>query len=72
MNVEHSRGAGAQSVIVESTGCGFNPHSRIWNIYLHLYFSFLRSGAEAKRGVELRQLTRNASTIWRNVGKGVF
>ena len=25
--VEASRGAGAQSVTVKSTGCGFDPHS---------------------------------------------
>ena len=25
---EASRGAGAQSVTVKSTGCGFDPHSR--------------------------------------------
>ena len=32
-------GAGAQSVTVP-TGCGFDPHSRRWNIYLNLYFHF--------------------------------
>ena len=31
-------GAGAQSVIVKPTGCGFNPYSRRRNIYLNLYF----------------------------------
>ena len=34
---EAGRGADAQSVTVKSTGCGFDPHSRKWNIYLHLY-----------------------------------
>ena len=24
----------------KSTGCGFDPHSRRWNIYLNLYFHF--------------------------------
>ena len=37
---EVSRGAGAQSVTVKSTGCLFDPHSRKRNIYLHLYFHF--------------------------------
>ena len=35
-----SRGAGAQSVTVKTTGCGFDPHTRRWNIYLNLYFHF--------------------------------
>ena len=35
---EASRGAGTQSVTVKLTGCGFDPHSRKRNIYLHLYF----------------------------------
>ena len=34
--IESSRGAVAQSV----TGCGFDPYSRRWNIYLNLYFHF--------------------------------
>ena len=37
---EAGRGAGAQSVTVNSTGCGSDPHSRKSNIYLHLYFHF--------------------------------
>ena len=37
---EASRGAVAQSVTVEPTGCGFDPHSRRGNIYLNLYFHF--------------------------------
>ena len=40
LTFEASRGAGAQSVTVKSTGCGFDPHSRKLNIYLHLYFHF--------------------------------
>ena len=35
-----SRGAGAQSVTVKPTGCGFDPHSRRCNIYLILYFHY--------------------------------
>ena len=37
---EASRGAGAQSVTVRPTGCGFDPRSMRWNIYLNLYFHF--------------------------------
>ena len=42
----------AQSVTVKSTGCGFDPHSRKLNIYLHLYFHFffLVSRQSAKSG----------------------
>ena len=36
-----SRGAGAQSVTVNTTGCGFEPHSIIYlNRYVHTYFHF--------------------------------
>ena len=52
--VEVSRGAGAQSVTVNATGCGFDPHSKERNIYFNLYFHFLCSGVEAKCGVEFR------------------
>ena len=38
---EASRGAAAQSVTVKPTGCGFDPHSRTWNIYLNVYFHFI-------------------------------
>ena len=34
------RGAEAQSVTRKSTGCGFDSHSRKWNLYLHLYLNF--------------------------------
>ena len=36
-------------VIVNANGCGFDPHSRIWYIYLNLYFYFfaLASGQSA-------------------------
>ena len=51
---EVSRGAGAQGVIVKSTGCGLDPHSRKWNIYLNLYFHFfthLWSQGKARRWI---------------------
>ena len=35
-------------------------------------FSFLRSGVEAKRGVEFRHSTRNASRTRLKVGNGVY
>ena len=54
-----NRGAEAQSVTAKSIGCGFDPHSRRWNIYLNLYFYFF--GVEAKRGVEFRHSILNAS-----------
>ena len=51
--IEASRGAGAQSVTVKSTG--FDPHTRKGNIFFHLYFHFC---VKAKRGVEFRHSTR--------------
>ena len=53
------------------TGCGFDPHSRRCNIYLNLYFYFLRSGVQAKRSVEFCHLIRNVSGIRQKVGNGV-
>ena len=38
--IEASRGAAARGVTVKPTECGFDPHSRRWNIYLNLYFHF--------------------------------
>ena len=38
--IEADLGAVTQSVTVKPTGCGFDPHSRRWNIYLNLYFYF--------------------------------
>ena len=45
--LEASRGA--QSVAVNVTGCGFDPHPKNLNIYLNLYFPFfdLVSGQSA-------------------------
>ena len=40
IHIYTSRGAAAQSVTVKPTGCGFDLHSRRWNIYLNLYFHF--------------------------------
>ena len=67
-----SCGAEAQNVTAKLNGCGFDPHSRKLNVYLiKFYFHFLRSGVEAKRGVEFRHSTCNASRFWRKVGNGV-
>ena len=51
-----SRGAGALSVTVKSTGCGFNLHSRKLNIYLHLYFHFF--GLVSTQSVALSSATQ--------------
>ena len=54
--IEASRSAGAQSVTEKSTGCGFDPHSRKLNIYLHLYFHFFalvsRQNAELSSAIQ--------------------
>ena len=68
---EASRGAEAQRVTVNSTGCGFVPHSRMMKYLFKLTFSFLRSGVQAKRGADFRHLTRNASRTRWNVGNGL-
>ena len=31
----------AQGHTVNATGCGFDPHSKKWNIYLNLYFLYI-------------------------------
>ena len=55
LSVEASRGAGEQRVTVKSTGCGFDPHSMRWIIYLHLCFfiSSLWCWGKARRWVPL-------------------
>ena len=39
LNWGQSRRRG-KKMTVKWTGCGFDPHSRKWNTYLHLYFDF--------------------------------
>ena len=58
----------AQSVTVKPTGCGFDPHSRKWNIYLNLYFNFFALVSRQKRGVKFRHSTRNTSRTRRKWG----
>ena len=54
----------------KATGCRFGPHLRKLNIYVNLYFHFLRSGVEVKRGFDFRHSTRNAFRIQQKVGIG--
>lgn len=49
-----SRDAAIQSVAVNATGCGFDPHSRRCNIYLHLNFHFFVLVLRQKRVGESR------------------
>ena len=67
MFIEASRGAGAQSVTVDWLWVR-SPLEEM--IYLFI-FPFLRSGVQAKPGVDFRHSTRNASRTWRKVGSGV-
>ena len=69
--IEASRGAGAQSVTVKSTGCEFDAHSKRKKYLLTFIFSFLRFSVEAKCGVEFRHSTHNASRTRQKVGNGV-
>ena len=70
-NVDASRGAGAQSVTVKSTGCGFDSPLEEMKYLLKFKYPFLRYGVEAKRGVEFCHSTRNASRIRQKGGNGV-
>ena len=47
-----------ESTRKKSTGCGFDPHSRKWNIYLHIYFHFF--ALVSKQSVALRSATQHA------------
>ena len=55
--LEASRGAGAQSVTVKLTGCGFDPHSRRSNICLQLFALVLR------QSTALSSTTQNAMPL---------
>ena len=73
MSIEAGGGAGAQSVTVKPTGCGFDSHSRRWNIYLNLYINFfalvLRQSAalsSATRHAMPPELGRKWGTEWLN------
>ena len=55
---EASRGAVAQSVTVKQIGCGFDPHSKRWNIYLNLYFHFF--ALVSKQSAALSSATQHA------------
>ena len=58
MYLKASRGTRAQSVTVNAIDSGFHPHSKKWNIFFH----FLCSGVNAKRGVEFRHSTLGKGT----------
>ena len=45
-------------VTVKSTDCGFDPHSRKLNIYLHLYFHFF--ALLSRQNVALNSATQHA------------
>lgn len=59
------------TVWLKPTSCGFDAHSRRWNIYKYI-FPFLCVGEEAKREVDFRHLTRNASRIRQKMGNEVL
>ena len=50
----------------KSTGCGFDPHSRKWNIYLHLYIfiSSLWCRGKARGWVPTLNMTQELSGKW--------
>ena len=54
----------------KKTGCGCDSDSEMKYLFTFI-FSFLRSDDEAKRSVEFRHLTRNASRTQRKVWNGV-
>ena len=51
---------------------GSGKKSKDTKYLLKFIFPFLRTGVEAKRGVEFRHLIRNASRIRRKVGNSVL
>ena len=58
------RDAGAQSVTLNATGCGFDPHSRKCNIYLNIYFHFFSR-------LSRHSAALSASTMRWKMGNGV-
>ena len=61
---ETSHGVGAESETVNATGWGFDPHIRIWNIYLtYNFIIFLRSDVEVNQGIVFRPSKQYASGI---------
>ena len=63
--IEASRGAGAESVTVKSTGCGFEPQSRKWNIYLP-EISGIRTESKRTKCLDTRYLLSAYCTIGQN------
>ena len=56
--LEAGRGAAARGVTAKPTGCGFDLHSRRWNIYLNLYFHFF--ALVSRLSAALSSATRHA------------
>ena len=67
MNNEASRGAAAQSGTVKPTGCGFDLHSRRWNIYLNLYFHFFALVSRQSLPLNTKCLQKSAESGKRSV-----
>ena len=64
-----SRGAAAQSVTVNTTGCGFDPHSRRRNIYLNVNFHFL--ALVSRQSAALNSATHATPLEFGEIGKSV-
>ena len=68
--VEANRGAEAQRLTIKTTNCGFDRLEET-KYLIKFIFLFLRSGVQAKRGLEFRHSTSNAFKIPRKVENGV-
>ena len=70
--IEASRGAAARSVVVQPTGCGFDPHSRRRNIYLNLYFHFFALVSKLSAGLSSTTQHAMPPEFGRQWGTGVL
>ena len=71
ISFEAGCGAVAQSVTVKTVWLWVQSPLEEMKYLLKFIFPFLRSGVEAKRGIEFCPSTRNASRIQQKVGNGV-
>ena len=69
--IEASCGVVARSVTKKTEWLWVRSPLEEMKYLLKFIFPFLRSGVEAKRGVEFCHSTRNASRIWQKVGNGL-
>ena len=60
LNMIASRGAGAQSVTVKWTGCGFDSRGNPRKCNIYLYFNFFAPVSRQKRGGNFRYSTRKS------------